>query len=84
MRLRTLFDPIGKAHAKLAQSGTLRVVAIVGKDGQVIEARILESPSEQLGQFAARLLMVTKFKPALCSGQPCRMEFPLNVQFVRR
>ena len=69
-------DPIGKAHAKLAQSGTLRLVAIVGKDGQVIEARILESPSEQLGQFAARLPHGDQvqagavFRPAVPHGVP--------------
>jgi hypothetical protein len=45
----------------------------------------LNLPYHQLPEADRRRLHSwTKFKPAVCAGQPCRMEFPLNTNFVLR
>jgi hypothetical protein len=79
--LAAVYDPLRKAHEVLSQPGKLFVVATVGADGTVIDARVYEAPSQKMARFAAQLLLLTKFKPAICSGQPCRMDFPLQMTF---
>ena len=80
--LRALYDPLRKAHNALSDPGNLFAVATVGPDGKVIEAKVFEAPSKTMATFAAKLLLLTTFKPALCSGQPCRMDFPLRMTFT--
>ena len=80
--LSVLLDPLRKVHAAFLKAGDLFVVATVGKDGKVLEAKVIDQPSGEMGAFAARLLLLTKFKPAVCSGQPCSMQFPLRMKFT--
>ena len=82
--LRALYEPLGNAHDRLAHPGDLYVVATVGADGTVTEAKVFKAPNDQMALFAGRLLYVTKFKPAVCSGKPCQMDFPLQMRFVSR
>ena len=35
----------------------------------------------ELVQYAGMTVMLTKFKPALCQGQPCKMQFPMVFTF---
>ena len=79
--LRPIDSALLKAQAKLLVSGELFLVASVGTDGQVTEVKTIGSPSPDMTQFAASVLMLTRFKPALCHGQPCRMEFPFRYLF---
>jgi hypothetical protein len=80
--MSVLLDPLRKVHAAILKPGDLFVVATVGKDGKVLEARVIEEPSREMGAFAARLMLLTSFKPAVCSGQPCSMQFPLRMKFT--
>lgn len=79
--LRALLDPIRKAQAKLRVRGDLFLVATIGPDGKAREVAAFSSPSPEMTQFAAQVLMLTPFKPAICSGNPCAMDFPLKVAF---
>jgi hypothetical protein len=47
----------------------------------VLAVAVLQSPNEQVTKFMASVLLLTKFKPALCRGQPCKMGFPVKVIF---
>jgi hypothetical protein len=40
------------------------------------------SPSPEMTKFAASVLLLTRFKPAICGGQKCRMDFPLKYLFI--
>jgi hypothetical protein len=31
-------------------------------------------------KFAGTVLMMTKFKPAMCAGKPCESQFPLHLK----
>ena len=79
--LRSIDSALLKAQAKLLISGELTLVASVDADGQVTEVKTIGSPSPEMTRFAASVLLLTKFKPALCLGQPCRMEFPFRYLF---
>jgi len=79
--LKVILDPIGKAQAKLSVTGNLFVIAKVDSSGVAHEVTAVGSPSPEMTQFASQVLLLTRFKPARCSGQPCAMEFPLRMQF---
>ena len=75
---------IARAQQKLLVTGKLILVASVGPDGNVTEVKAIGSPSPEMTQAAASIVAVSKFKPAICKGQPCRMEFPFRFNFVVR
>ena len=79
--LRPLFDAIRKGQRYLLVKGSLRLVATVDSNGDVQSVDVLASPDAEMTTFVGKMLMVTKFKPALCHRQPCRMEYPLDLQF---
>lgn len=79
--LKQIYEPIGQGQAALGANGTLVMEVVVGADGEPQEVHVLRSPNKQVTQFVAGVAMVTKFKPAVCSGKPCRAGFPIRVQF---
>jgi hypothetical protein len=79
--LKPLLDAIRKVQARLLVSGELFLIASVDSTGTVTEVKAIGSPSPEMVKFAASLLLLTKFKPGYCGGQPCRMEFPMRQVF---
>ena len=71
-----------KIQAALLVEGKLYLIATVEPNGEVSGVQAIGSPSPELTKLAATALVLTKFKPALCKGQPCRMEFPLWYEFI--
>jgi len=59
--------------------GDLLAGAQVDEEGQVQNVSFYIPATEDLMKLAAFSLMKTRFKPALCNGQPCAMEFPLYI-----
>lgn len=79
--LRALIDPIQRAQEKLLARGELFLVATIGPDGKAQKVLSYRSPSPEMTNFAAHALMLTAFKPAICSGNACTMDFPLRMTF---
>jgi hypothetical protein len=79
--LKAVLEPIYKAQVKLLVSGDLFLIARVDANGAAQSVTAVGSPSPEITKFAASVLVLTKFKPAMCSGQPCSMEFPLRMRF---
>lgn len=70
-------------RAEFPDSSTRPLPCPVGADGKVTEVKAIGSPGAEMVQYAGAVLILTKFKPAVCSGRPCRMEFPLRQYFGR-
>lgn len=79
--LRPLYDGLIKAQARLLVEGALSVVARVGPTGEVEELRLIQSPSPEMTQAVGAMLFDTRFKPAVCGGQACTMEYPFRFVF---
>ena len=79
--LRPVYDAIRKAQAKLLVTGNLRLLVTVDSNGQAKEIKIIESPDPEMTRFAASILFLTKYKPALCQGQACSMDYPFGFTF---
>lgn len=80
--LQALLDPMRKAQNILGEAGPVYAVALVDAKGDVVRARVLQAPSDKLADFTAKLLAMTRFKPARCGGSACAMEFPLEMDFA--
>ncbi|MDC8756539.1 hypothetical protein [Janthinobacterium fluminis] len=72
---------IREAQGRLPEAGMLRMVVRVDSKGDASAVEILSSPGEKTTRFAATLLMAAKYKPGLCRGVPCNMEFPFSAAF---
>jgi outer membrane biosynthesis protein TonB len=79
--LRPVHGAVAKAQQKLLVTGQLILLASVGPDGNVTEVKAIGSPSPEMVQAAGSIVAFTKFKPALCKGKPCKMDFPFVFNF---
>jgi hypothetical protein len=73
-----------RAQAQLLVTGPLYLIVDVGADGAAKEVKAIGSPSPEMTQLAASVLIFTKYKPAVCAGQPCRMQYPFVIEFRRQ
>jgi hypothetical protein len=64
--------------------GVLEMDVLVDAAGVPAKVEVLKSPDPKLAGLAARVAMLTRFKPALCNGEPCAMGFPVRINIVRR
>ena len=79
--LQALLKPIARGQQKLQASGKLVLVGVVDPSGKVLKVTAIGSPSPELTKFASEVMLLTPFKPGLCAGKPCAMEFPLHLDF---
>lgn len=82
--LKPLLKAIYAIQGKLLVTGKLFLVADVEPDGHVSQVKAEGSPSAEMTKYAGAALMLTKFKPAVCKGRPCKMQFPLEMIFKVR
>ena len=80
--LGPLFGAVSQINAKLGSgSGYLGANVLVGKDGQAIRVTTYGQPSAQLVKAVSTLMMIERYKPALCRGEPCEMIYPVRFIF---
>jgi hypothetical protein len=79
-----IYDALRKAQGKLGVTGDLILVVDVDATGQPTAVKTIGSPSPEMTKFAASLLLITRFKPAVCGGQPCAMQYPFGLDFRLR
>ena len=79
--LKPIYDAIAKVQGKLLEKGLLSMHADVDASGLVTGVSVYQSPDPIVTQAAASILVLTKFKPAVCGGTACKMVFPLRVTF---
>ena len=63
--------------------GPVEIVATIGPDGAARKVEFLRAPrNAQFEAYMTSLLMVTRYKAAVCGGKACVMGFPLQVNIV--
>ena len=64
------------------EQGRVIVEYVVERDGSILLARVIKSPSDALSEEALRLVKsMPKWKPAMKDGQPVRTRFILPIMF---
>jgi hypothetical protein len=61
--------------------GEVSIFVDVDSKGEAVGASIIKSPDAKLTTALANVLMLTKYKPAVCGGTPCRMSYPFRITF---
>lgn len=80
--MRPIYKALAKVQQKLRVAGDLTMFVDIDSEGHAVSVSVLQSPDTQLTQAAASVLMLQDYKPALCEGKPCRMQFPLRMKFT--
>lgn len=79
-----LMRPLVQAQQKIGDDGLLVLFVDIDANGDATKVEVMQTPSSQIARIAAAIAMETKFKPALCRGQPCAMGFPWRIRLGRK
>ncbi len=79
--LKPIHQAVAAIQRRLLLQGRLSMQAEVDTQGAVTDVSVYESPDPRLTEAAAGVLMLTRFKQAVCRGELCKMSFPLRVTF---
>jgi hypothetical protein len=79
--LLPIFKALHRGVEKDAPLGVLTLVADVDSSGKVRHVDSFGKLDADFARFASRVLAGTAFKPAVCAGKPCNMQYVLRVQF---
>ena len=79
--LEPVYSLITKGQAKFLARGPMEIHVDIDASGDAKAVRIFQSPDEDLTKFAASVLLLTKYKPAVCGGAPCAMSYPFSMTF---
>ena len=79
--LRELFADIAKIQKKLRMEGLMLAVAHVDEHGDAQTVSIVQIPNEAAKAPLGFILIQTKYKPGLCDGTRCAMDFPVYFNF---
>jgi hypothetical protein len=73
-----------EVQQKMRMDGYFQLSVLVGADGQCESVNINQAPDAKLGELAASILMLSKFKPAVCAGKPCAMRYPIGMRLTSK
>jgi hypothetical protein len=74
---KDIVDAVRVAYDDLREDGHLDAVLKITAQGEMQAISFYKSPSAEMSNEVASALLDVKFKPAVCAGSPCAMEFPL-------
>jgi len=74
--IKPIFTAIKNAQRVLQARGQLDMKVTVDAEGKAIKVEDVGSVrTGQMTELAQQVLLLTKYKPAVCSGQPCTMQY---------
>jgi hypothetical protein len=80
--LRKTFEASIKLAGALRVRGELVLAVNVDSTGQPISVEVIDSPDKEMTKRMAAVLMLDKYKPAVCSGAPCKKQYWFRMNFV--
>jgi len=74
--LKSIFNSVRSAQRISQARGEINMVVTVGPDGKATKVESFGNESSvRMTEITQQILMLTKYKPGICSGQPCTMQF---------
>ncbi|MFZ6657678.1 hypothetical protein [Undibacterium sp. TJN19] len=77
--VKDLYRVIAKGQDALHLQGELVIFAEINEEGKPTSVGVVKSPDARMSQLVAMELMNEQFKPAICKGQACKMNYPLHI-----
>jgi hypothetical protein len=75
--LISIYKPLVKLQERFQGRGDIEMYVTVDAEGRPRSVSVYKTPDADVSKAIASVLMLTEFKPAVCNGKPCTMEFPL-------
>lgn len=76
-----IYEALKKAHHILQARGELNMVVTVDSQGVATKVEDLGGVYDiQMTEITQQVLLLTRYKPAKCSGNPCMMIFPFKLK----
>jgi len=82
--LRHMIRPLVQYADVAGPVGPLVASVVVDSQGKPGAVTIYRSPDPEVARIVAAALSFEKFKPAVCHGQPCKMDYVLRLEFPKR
>lgn len=81
--LKPIVSAVYRAQEMLLAHGKLRFIVTVGQDGKGKRVQAFgDCDRPEMTQFTSQVLLLTRYKPAVCKGAPCTMDFPFNLSLA--
>ncbi len=82
--LMDLFTVLRRVHGQynLKYKGPLTMYVQVDSHGKATGVSVVRSPDPEITQAMAYTLMVLPYKPAVCGGKACAMQYPFHAELV--
>lgn len=77
-----IFNALKEGMDKHGALGTMTLVADVDAEGKVRHVDSFGKVDPDFARFASRVLVATSFKPGVCAGKPCNMQYVLRMSFT--
>ena len=81
--LQSLYEPVTRGFRRQPIKGVFYAELEVGADGVPTSMAVFKSPDPGITSMVSGIVLLSKFKPALCRGVPCAMGFPVHIGFER-
>lgn len=82
--LKPVFSAVQYGQDILQARGEIDFAVTVGPDGKATYVQshqeLKGANAREMSNYVASVLMMAKYKPAVCSGQPCTMQFPFKLK----
>lgn len=82
--LGPIYKFIAEGQQRLQVRGQLTMIVDVDARGQAKSVSVLQSPDPEMTNLVAAILVLEKYKPGMCAGTPCSMQFPFRMNFAVR
>lgn len=69
-------------HKHIGGMGEMKLILSVDAEGKVGDVSVYSASNERMAYYGAILLSKEKFKPGLCHGVPCAMEFMYRFEYA--
>jgi hypothetical protein len=77
--MEPLLDRIRRGMPRGGVEGPVQIAVTISPAGKPISVKLIRYPDLQTAKFVANVLVTADYKPAVCSGTPCQMDFPFDV-----
>ena len=81
---KSIFNSLKRGWSQLQPRGELHFTVTVGPDGNAIDVHdfggVRGVNAAEMSSYVTTVLMTTKYKPGLCKGEPCTMQFPFRLK----
>jgi hypothetical protein len=82
--LQPIYKAIANAEPTVSSDGGLIILVDVDSKGDATSTTIVQAADPQIAKIATSALMREKYKPAMCNGIACKMQFRFHVLLSAR